>query len=248
MAATVAGDVREVTMAERMPQAAAPDVADSGIAADADVPVHVAWSRVMGEVQWIGKGRSEGLKYAFRGIDAVKNAVGPAIRKHGVIVVPVRTDAEYSTVSRTGGGVMTYCRATVDYAIFGPRGDRFGGESFIVQTKGEAFDTGDKASMKAQSVAERTFYVTSLAIPTDQPAMDPEHGPQYEIAGAKAPTAEEYAALILDPGATVDRLQQIKAELIADRRMGTTEVEPPGREKVRLIDLVQQVGRERVKG
>jgi hypothetical protein len=229
------------------PRASAPDVEDSPIAAELDVPVHIAWSRVMGEVQWIGKtGRAD--KYNFRGIDAVRNAVGPALRKHGVMVFPVSTTAEYSTVSRSGGGLMTYCRATVNFAVFGPRGDRLGGDSFTIETMGEAFDTGDKSSMKAQSVAERTMYVAGLAIPTDQPAMDPEHGTQYELGEPKAPSAEEYAAAILDDTVSIQRLQQIKAELTSNRALGVTEVEPPGMDKVRLIDLVQRVGAARTRG
>lgn len=221
------------------------DVTDSGIPAELDVPVHVAWSRVMGEVQWIGKdGKAD--KYMFRGIDAVRDAVGPALRKHGVFVLPVSTKAEYSTVSRSGGGLMTYCRCTVNFAVFGPKGDRLGGPDFTIETMGEAFDTGDKSSMKAQSVAERTLYVAGLTIATNQPAADPEAGPQYELAAPPRPTAEQYAAEILDERTTVVRLQAIKAALDADRAMGATTVEGLDGQQIELGRLVRRVGAARL--
>jgi hypothetical protein len=220
------------------------DVGDSGIPAELDVPVHIAWSRVMGDVQWIGK-NSRADKYMFRGIDAVRNAVGPALRKHGVLVLPVSTKAEYSTVSRSGGGLMTYCRCTVNFAVFGPQGDRLGGPDFTIETMGEAFDTGDKSSMKAQSVAERTLYVAGLTIATDQPTADPEAGPQYELAAPARPTAAEYAAEIMDERTSIRRLQQIKAELDADPRTAHTEIEQLDGTQIELGRLVRRVGAAR---
>ena len=51
--------------------------------------IHQALSAVMGDVQAVGKtGRNESQGFSFRGIDAVVNAVGPALRDHGVIVTP----------------------------------------------------------------------------------------------------------------------------------------------------------------
>jgi hypothetical protein len=219
-----------------------PDLADSGIDPSQDVPAHVAWSRVMGEVQWIAKA-SQADKYKFRGIDAVRNAVGPALRKHGVVVVPVATRIEHERHTRSGGGSMTTSRATVTYAIFGPRGDRLGGPGFTMETLGEGFDVGDKSSMKAQSVAERTLYITGLCIPTDQPELDPEHGPQYEIATPKPPTAEEYYAEILSPGVSFARLQTINGELAQHRDIATTMMRNVDGSEERLIDVLFRIAK-----
>lgn len=243
---------RPVTYENASPAAPPPDIDDSPIRADLGVPVHVAWQRVMAEVQWIGKGRRAD-KFMYRGVDDVMNFVAPAIRKHGVIVMPVKVEPEYTVINTKSGSAMNYCRAVVSFVVMGPCGDVLSVPNdagilvpLIGQAVGEGFDTGDKSSMKAQSVAQREFYIKALSIQVDRPAADPEHGTQYEI-GTKAPTAEEYAAEIQDEGTSVNRLQQIKAELFADRRMGTTEVELFSGEKVRLVDLVQRVGRERVK-
>src|SRR4051812_30021882 len=56
------------------------------------VPVHVAWVRVMRDVKSVDKrstakiNTQDGKSYSFnyRGIDKVLNAVGPALRRHGV--------------------------------------------------------------------------------------------------------------------------------------------------------------------
>jgi hypothetical protein len=218
-----------------------PDVADSGVAADMDVPVHIAWLRVMQDVQWLGKER-RGDKYMYRGIDDVMNLVGPAERKHGVFVMPTGIEPSFTTINTKSGAAMNYCRAVVHFTIYGPKGD-----TMTASVLGEGFDTGDKSGSKAQSVALRTLYLNGLAIQTNEPARDTEYGVQHEIASPKAPTADEYAAMILDERVTLQRLQQIKDELTADRAMGASVVEIFGGEPTRLIDLVQRVGRTKMK-
>lgn len=217
------------------------DVADSGIAADLDVPVHIAWLRVMQDVQWLRKER-RGDKYMYRGIDDVMNLVGPAERKHGVFVMPTGIEPSFTTINTKSGAAMNYCRAVVHFTIYGPRGD-----TMTASVLGEGFDTGDKSGSKAQSVALRTLYLNGLAIQTNEPARDTEYGVQHEIAGPAVPTADEYAAMILDERVTLQRLQQIKDELTADRAMGAAVVEIFGGEPTRLIDLVQRVGRTKMK-
>ncbi len=57
----------------------------------ADVSVVEAWSAVMADCRKVGKdskNTTPGATYMFRGIDAVMNAAGPAMRAHGVIVTP----------------------------------------------------------------------------------------------------------------------------------------------------------------
>lgn len=128
-----------------------------------------ALSRVMAAVQAVRKGdRNQQQGYSFRGIDAVVNAVGPALREHGVIVVPHVEDAQYSTVEvgarRTP---MRECTVRVRYVFHGPAGDTIECVSI-----GEAMDSGDKATPKAMSVAMRVALLQALCIPTDEPDVD----------------------------------------------------------------------------
>lgn len=218
---------------------------DPSIPADLDVPVHVAWSRVMGEVQFIAKARrtEQGTRYNYRGIDDVMNAVGPAIRKHGVVVIPSKVTPTFTTITTTKGSAMNYCRAVVEFTIIGPRGDAM---PVTGEALGEAFDSGDKSGTKASSVAMRTFYTQALAIPTNRPQNDPEYGEQHQIAGPRRPTADEYAAEIVAETTSLDRLRTIQAELKSDRQMAATEVEVLGRQgRIGLLTLVGEVGRTR---
>jgi hypothetical protein len=224
---------------------AAPDLSSSGIEASQDVPVHVAWSRVMGEVQYVAKSdrrADAGGKYNFRGIDAVLNAVGPALRKHGVSVVQTSVAPTYERVQTGGGKTMQLCRVTVTYAVIGPKGDMLPVELVSV---GEAFDAGDKSTPKAMSVALRSCYINSLAIPTNEPHLDPERGPQYEIETPPPPTAENYRAEIVKESTTLARLRAIREELERHPALANTVIEDVDGSEIRLISLVTKVGRSK---
>lgn len=134
-----------------------------------DTPtVFAAWSAVMNDVQSIEKGEfNKAQGFRFRGIDAVMDVVGPALRKHGVLVVPSGTDLSAETYQTSKGTPMRNVTVTMQYTVYGPGGDHFVGVSF-----GESADAGDKAVTKAQSVALRTFLLQSLMVPTGDPDPD----------------------------------------------------------------------------
>lgn len=146
--------------------------------------VHEAFAAVMDEVQAVGKdGRNTSQDYAFRGIDGVMNAVGPALRKHGVIIVPSVLESNYRDVevgrNRT---LMREVTVTVEYTIYGPKGD-----TIVGRVSGESMDSGDKGTAKAFSVAYRTFLLQALTIPTHQP--DPDEQSYERSAAAPEPPA-----------------------------------------------------------
>lgn len=127
-----------------------------------------ALSAVMNEVKAVTKdGKNTFDKYNFRGIDGTMNAVGPALRNHGVIAVPMVTELEHGTVTTGKGAVMTTVNLKMTVRWYGPAGD------FIESiTWGEAFDRGDKATAKAHSVAFRTAMLETLCLPTQEPDPD----------------------------------------------------------------------------
>lgn len=130
--------------------------------------IHEALSAVMGDVQAVGKtGRNQQQNYNFRGVDAVVNAVGPALRDHGVIVMPEQQSIEYRPYATKSGTQMMGCTVHVRYTFHGPAGD-----SLSCSVTGESSDSGDKATPKAFSVAYRTALLQALCIPTDEPDPD----------------------------------------------------------------------------
>lgn len=140
-----------------------------------------ALASVMEDVQAISKDqRNTTQNYSFRGIDAVVNAVGPALRDHGVVVVPTGTSWVESVYDTRNGARMRNMTVTVSWRFYGPAGD------FIdAETVGEAADAGDKATPKAHSVAYRILLLQALCIPTDDP--DPDSESHERVAPAAAP-------------------------------------------------------------
>lgn len=130
--------------------------------------VFEAFSKVMGDVQGIRKGeRNNQQGFNFRGIDTVLNAVGPVLRKYGVIIVPEAVSVEVERYQTAKGAVMQGVIALMRYTVIGPEGDSFTGSAY-----GQASDSGDKAVTKAESVAYRTFLLQALTVPTDEPDPD----------------------------------------------------------------------------
>ncbi len=146
--------------------------------------VVVALAAVMEEVRSVRKtDRNSQQNYAFRGIDAVVNAVGPALRKHGVVVVPMLESVNYRDVQTSTGKASRECTVTVRYRFHGPAGDHLD-----CVTPGESMDFGDKGAPKAMSVAYRIALLQALCLPTDD--ADPDHA-AYERGSPQAPAQRQ---------------------------------------------------------
>jgi hypothetical protein len=173
------------------------------------VPVHVAWARVMADVQSVAKADQRadtGGRYNFRGVDRVVNAVGPALRRHGVLVLPTRVlEVEYRESRTTNNKVMQDIAVRVQWTIVGPAGDTLP----PVESAGQATDTSDKGTAKAVSVAQRVLFLTSLHIPTQDPDVDRGHERGEQV----GPKPAEYRDEIVDPRTSLGRLRQIMSEL-----------------------------------
>jgi hypothetical protein len=125
-------------------------------------------SSVMQDVTSIGKtDKNDFHKFMFRGIDSVLNAVGPVLRKHGVVVVPELRDLVSRDVLTSKEKSTREVTVTVAYTFHGPDGDQL-----VCVVPGEAQDSGDKAVSKAMSVAFRTALIQTLSIPTED--RDPD--------------------------------------------------------------------------
>ena len=150
----------------------------------ADIPTVIqALAAVADDVRSVRKSDvNEHQRFNFRGIDAVLNAVGPAFRAHGVVCIPDTEAVELDTVHTTSGKASTRALVRVRYRFYGPAGDCV--EAVVT---GESWDTGDKATAKAYSVAYRTALLQTLTIPTDEP--DPDASSYERAATVQAPPA-----------------------------------------------------------
>lgn len=213
--------------------------------------VHQAWAAVMADVSAVAKDgqfKSNSANYNFRGIDGVMNAVGPALRHHGVAVVPTVLDATYREVE-TGAKrtLQRECTVKVRYRVYGPAGDYFDGEVY-----GEALDSSDKGTAKATSVAYRIFLLQSLTIPTHEPDPDefrPERSaaPEPEPVDPRVSTANAEALIakcesmglavgevvkLGTEGRTVDPYEVHKTEVGAIKEAMDLLAPAPGQEPV----------------
>lgn len=207
------------------------------------VPVHLAWLRVRKEVRAIAKGEqynAAGTRYNFRGVDTVVNTFGPVTLKHGVNVLPTRVDAEYRDTTTSKGNKMRECTVRVSWLIVGPKGD-----TLALQTQGEALDSADKGTAKAQSVALRVLLLTGGLTPTHDKDPDSSHVERGNEAPARS--AESYRDEILNKKTSAGRLQQIGYEL-GNLRMLGQKVQNETGELETLGDLGRRINAERAGG
>lgn len=146
--------------------------------------VFEAITAVAKEVGAVGKDSvNQAQKFRFRGIDAVVNAVSPAMRKHGLVIFPVVESVKRGTAATSRGGTMNTVEVIAGYVFTGPDGS-----TFTSKVPGEAFDSGDKATSKAMSVAFRTALLQTFVLPTDDTDPDAD---SYEAHHQRFPQPQQ---------------------------------------------------------
>ena len=131
--------------------------------------IYGALAAVMADVTAVPKGdKNQAQNFSFRGIDSILNAVGPALRTHRVVVLPLLEEVETTTVEvGKNRSRMAHVQLRVRYRFVADDGS-----SVDAVVPAEAFDSGDKAVSKAMSVAFRTVLIQALALPTNDPDPD----------------------------------------------------------------------------
>ena len=171
--------------------------------------------KVMRSVGHVGKGDfNQHQKFNFRGIDGVLNAVGPALREHGVVVIPNLINATYEEVQTSGGKKSTACRIDVEY-VFASSQD---GSTVTAKVAAESWDTGDKAMPKAMSVAFRTALIQALALPTDEP--DPD---SFTYTREALEEQHKHVAGQVEQADTVEKLRDLWAKASPETQKRITE-------------------------
>jgi hypothetical protein len=240
-------DFADPTFASRMSQAEAlPDFDEfePGEGDPEQVPVHVAWNRLMRDVRKIGKAGTFEAEYGkkqtwkYRGTDQVVNEFGPAQRKHGLVIAPIRIEPTYGTSTSKGGSTARECTLIITWAVMGPAGDLL---PFNPVSAAEAMDYSDRATTKAQSVALRTLLTVLAMVPTGDPDAESayiERGEQV----VRSP--QDYLAEILNESTSGQRMWQIKQELFATKQAGALVPNEHGQNEA-IGALVTRIGRER---
>lgn len=131
--------------------------------------IYKAIANCMKDIGAVGKNqRNDQQKFMYRGIDAVMNAINPALVKNGIFVAPEILEQIREDRQTRNGGTLIYSICKVKYTFFADDGSNI---SAIVI--GEGMDSGDKATNKAMSIAFKYACFQVFCIPTEE-MIDPD--------------------------------------------------------------------------
>lgn len=151
--------------------------------------IYEAISRCMEEIGAVGKdavNKQQGFKY--RSIDAVMNAINPALIKNHVFIVPEVLEQQRQERTTNKGSVLIYSICRIKYTFFAEDGS-----CIEAVTVGEGMDSGDKATNKAMAIAFKYACFQVFCIPTEE-MKDPDEetqDPVEPIAEFKPATVEQ---------------------------------------------------------
>lgn len=131
--------------------------------------IYQAISKCMEEIGAVGKNdlnKSQGFKY--RGIDAVMNAINPALVNNHIFIVPEVLEQTREERKSIKGGTLIYSICKVKYTFYAEDGS-----NITAVTIGEGMDSGDKATNKAMAIAFKYACFQVFCIPTEE-MRDPD--------------------------------------------------------------------------
>lgn len=136
--------------------------------------IYAAISAVMNDVGAVSKNdKNDYDKYKYRGIDAVMNALSPAMVKNKVFVIPQVLESSREERAGKNGGSMIYSIVKVKYTFYTDDGSSV--ESIVI---GEAMDRSDKSTNKAMSAAFKYACFQTFCIPTEEMKDSEEESPE----------------------------------------------------------------------
>lgn len=131
--------------------------------------IYESIAAVMASIGAVGKdSENQQQGFMFRGIDAVMNAINPALVKHKIFIVPEILEQTREERTNAKGTTLIYSICKIKYTFFAEDGS-----SVFAIVIGEGMDTGDKATNKAMSIAFKYACFQVFCIPTEE-MVDPD--------------------------------------------------------------------------
>ena len=123
-----------------------------------------AISQAMTDIGAVGKGSKNTQQgFMYRGIDAVMNAINPALIKNKIFVVPEVIEQKREERTSSKQNLLIYSIVTMRFRFYAEDG------SYVEATTiGEGMDSGDKATNKAMSIAFKYACFQVFCIPTEE--------------------------------------------------------------------------------
>lgn len=131
----------------------------------AEIPmIYKAISEAMKACDAVGKdSKNPQQGYKYRGIDAVMNAINPALTKAQIFAAPEVLEMTREERTTNRGGNIIYSIAKVKYTFYAPDGS-----NVSATVVGEGMDSGDKSMNKAMSAAFKYALFQVFCIPTEE--------------------------------------------------------------------------------
>ena len=172
--------------------------------------IYKAINEVMKEIGAVGKNQKNSQQgFMYRGIDAVMNAINPALTNHGVFVVPEVLEQIREERTTSKGNLLIYSICKIKFSFFAEDGSHI--EAITI---GEGMDSGDKATNKAMSIAFKYACFQVFCIPTEE-MVDPDaecHEVKPKKEAEKSMTDEEKNAQMMEEvGKELISAVQVKA-------------------------------------
>ena len=138
--------------------------------------IYQAIADVLADVGAVGKDATNTFdKYKYRSIDAVMNAMHPAMAKHRVFVTPEVIEQSREDRTSAKGGAMVYSVAKVRYTFWTDDGSYV--QAVVI---GEGSDRGDKSMNKAMSAAFKYALFQVFCLPTEEMVDSEKDSPEFE--------------------------------------------------------------------
>lgn len=174
--------------------------------------IYAAINAVMRDIGSIRKDETNDFDhYKFRGIDAVYNAIQPALVKNGVFIVPDLQDINQEERTSGNNKTMIYTTVKVRFTLYAEDGTSISGVF-----PGEAMDRSDKSTNKAMTAAYKYMIFELFTIPTednqDADKESPEAGKKKTSVGRER-AREKLLAYFKEKNIKTDEQTKICEEL-----------------------------------
>jgi hypothetical protein len=136
--------------------------------------VFQAIANVAAEMAKIGIGKDRlnpQQNFKYRGIDDLYNVLGPVMAKNKLIVLQTAETRDSFEKTSKNGSAIYYVILKITYTFVSSED----GSSYSITTFGEAMDSSDKATNKAQTSAYKYAMIQTFAIPIVGEENDPDH-------------------------------------------------------------------------
>lgn len=158
---------------------------------------------------------TQGAGFNFRGIDDVLDVLAPLLPKHKLCILPRAISRRQEERQSKSGGALYYTDVLMEYDLV----SAVDGSKHTLSMFGEAMDSSDKSTNKAESAAFKYACFQGFCIPVqgtpDADAETPEAAPKGKASPkAAAPKAAPTGAL---SAATKKALEDLRKDELGER-------------------------------